>query len=239
MGRRVGVLEKCMYGPEDAAQGWEGAYQQAVRRMGARRMGRSIPCVFRHARLQVSFIVHGDGFFSIGRPDALDKFEASRAAAFEGGVKGRSGAMWKSHSQSRTPPDRGGQRVRGGSASHGVARRRFARVDAGREEARGKGMWGGGLRAGRRPREPLASGSRELLRKRPLRHNVQGAVALWGLSRFLLGKPRVVWHYGGQKKPNILDIKFDSDWAGCAKTSNSCDAGGFVEASYGRIIEYP
>ena len=39
--------------------------------------------------------------------------------------------------------------------------------------------------------------------------------ALKRLSRYLLGQPRLIIHFGWQDAPRCLDVFSDSDWAGC------------------------
>ena len=44
-----------MYGTRDAAQGWEGTYQKALKQLGFVR-GAASPCIFHHAKLAVSLV---------------------------------------------------------------------------------------------------------------------------------------------------------------------------------------
>lgn len=55
----VGLLDTCMCGTQDATQGVEGAYQQALERIGSKR-DQSSPCAFLHEKLQGLVVVHGE-----------------------------------------------------------------------------------------------------------------------------------------------------------------------------------
>ena len=44
------------------------------------------------------------------------------------------------------------------------------------------------------------------------------------LARYLVGKPRVVWHYPWQEHEDIKAYS-DSDWAGCRRTARSTSGG--------------
>ena len=84
----VAVLDKCLYGTRDAAQGWEATYSEVMVKLGFKR-GRSSPCVFHHRERNIRCVVHGDDFFSEGLPRDLDWFEKVLLDQFEGKAKGR------------------------------------------------------------------------------------------------------------------------------------------------------
>ncbi len=56
--------------------------------------------------------------------------------------------------------------------------------------------------------------------------------ALKRLARYLLGKPRVVFHYAWQRAPESLDVYTDSDWAGCVKTRKSTTGGALLRGRH-------
>jgi hypothetical protein len=56
--------------------------------------------------------------------------------------------------------------------------------------------------------------------------------ALKRLARYLLGRPRVVFHYAWQQAPACLDVYTDSDWAGCVKTRKSTTGGALMRGSH-------
>lgn len=84
----VGELVKCMYGVRGAAQGWEGAYRQALEKLDALR-GRGGPCVFRHRSRDLRLTVHGDDLFAAGRRLDVEVFGEGFLREFEGQAKER------------------------------------------------------------------------------------------------------------------------------------------------------
>jgi hypothetical protein len=61
---------------------------------------------------------------------------------------------------------------------------------------------------------------------------VRDQEALKRLARYLLGKPRVVFHYAWQRAPESLDVFTDSDWAGCVKTRRSTTGGALLRGRH-------
>ena len=56
--------------------------------------------------------------------------------------------------------------------------------------------------------------------------------ALKRLARYLLGRPRVVFHYAWQRAPESLDVFTDSDWAGCVRTRKSTTGGALMRGRH-------
>ena len=86
----VGRLKKCIYGTRDAGAIWESSYGDALIEMGFAQ-GKASPCCFFHAGWNVSVVVHGDDFTTLGTSDAPDKYETGMGAAFEIKLRGRLG----------------------------------------------------------------------------------------------------------------------------------------------------
>ena len=251
----IGKLVKCMYGTRDAAQGWEGAYRTALETMGFKR-GRASPCVFYHAGRQVFLTVHGDDVLATGSANSSSWFERSLLTTSEGKVKGRlqkpgdelrilnriarrtaDGYEWEADqrhaemivasagldgdSRSLTTP---GRKLVGkelelepellDSAAASEYRARAARAN---------------FLASDRP--DIAFAVKELCRgmSAPTAHDQD---ALKRLARYLLGRPRVVFHYAWQRAPESLDVFTDSDWAGCVRTRKSTTGGALMRGRH-------
>ena len=58
------------------------------------------------------------------------------------------------------------------------------------------------------------------------------ADALKRLSRYLLGRPRLILHFEWQVKPALLEVFSDSDWAGCIRTRKSTTGGALMRGSH-------
>ena len=52
------------------------------------------------------------------------------------------------------------------------------------------------------------------------------------LSRYLLGRPRLIIHFCWQDEPKYLDVYTDSEWAGCIKTRKSTSGGALLRGSH-------
>ena len=65
-----GRLVMSMYGTRDAAVNWAAEYSETLRKEGFVQ-GKSNPCLFWHARKDVSIMVHGDDFVAVGEEKHL------------------------------------------------------------------------------------------------------------------------------------------------------------------------
>ena len=86
----VGKLVRCAYGTRDAGAIWEDTYRGALEQMGFV-SGIASPCCFSHPTRQISLVVHGDDFTSLGLQEDLDWLERDLALHFELKIRGRIG----------------------------------------------------------------------------------------------------------------------------------------------------
>jgi hypothetical protein len=251
----VGRLVKCMYGTRDAAQGWEGTYQKALKQLGFVR-GAASPCIFHHVKLAVSLVVHGDDFFTVGRQEALDEFERGILARFEGKVKGRlraagdefrilnrivrrtaEGYEWEADQRHAELLVAGAGLGEDSRELNQPGRKLTAKELEKEDEAlsaedaheyRAKVARANFLAS---DRPDIAFAVKELCRGMSS-PTVRDAEALKRLARYLLGRPRLVWHYGWQKKATRIDVWSDSDWAGCVRTRRSTTGGALMRGGH-------
>jgi hypothetical protein len=62
--------------------------------------------------------------------------------------------------------------------------------------------------------------------------STRDADALKRLSRYLLGRPRLVLHFEWQTRPKLLEVFSDSDWAGCIRTRKSTTGGALMRGRH-------
>ena len=86
----VGKLVRCAYGTRDAGAIWEDTYRGALEEMGFE-SGVASPCCFFHPGRNISLVVHGDDFTSLGVQADLDWMEKELALHFELKIRGRIG----------------------------------------------------------------------------------------------------------------------------------------------------
>ena len=89
-GHWVAKQVRCVYGTRDAGALWEDTYRAALESMGFS-SGVASPCVFHHNERDISCVVHGDDFTSLGSDESLDWMEKELAAHFELKIRGRLG----------------------------------------------------------------------------------------------------------------------------------------------------
>ena len=73
---RCGKLMMSMYGTRDAALNWALEYCDTLQAAGYAQ-GKANPCLFYHAELNVSVMVHGDDFVAVGPDQHLDSIKTS------------------------------------------------------------------------------------------------------------------------------------------------------------------
>ena len=86
----VGLMVRCVYGTRDAGAIWEETFRSVLESAGFT-SGVASPCIFHHKDRNVTVVVHGDDFTSLGNDDNLDWFQKVMEAAFEIKVRGRLG----------------------------------------------------------------------------------------------------------------------------------------------------
>ena len=62
---------RCVYGTRDAGKLWEDTYTQVLEGMGFV-TGVSNPCVFHHVERELSIVIHGDDFTTLGTDENID-----------------------------------------------------------------------------------------------------------------------------------------------------------------------
>ena len=73
---------RCVYGTRDAGKLWEDHYTLVMEGLGFR-AGTSDPCVFFNEARNLTCVVHGDDFTTLGLDEDLDRFEKSLQESFE------------------------------------------------------------------------------------------------------------------------------------------------------------
>ena len=66
---------RCVYGTRDAGAIWEDTYRDLLESIGFV-SGKASPCVFHNPEHDITTVVHGDDFTSLGHDKALDWMEA-------------------------------------------------------------------------------------------------------------------------------------------------------------------
>jgi hypothetical protein len=251
----VGQLVKCMYGTRDAAQGWEHTYRQALEEMGFYR-GRASPCVFNHAARQIFLTVHGDDFFATGTAKELDWFESTLLTRFEGKVKGRlkecgnelrilnrvvrrtdAGYEWEADQRHAELLIAGAGLTQDSRPLSNPGRKLTAKeLETEPELLDAEAASDFRARAARAnfmasDRPDVAFAVKELCRGMSA-PSTRDADALKRLSRYLLGRPRLVLHFEWQTRPALLEVFSDSDWAGCIRTRKSTTGGALMRGRH-------
>ena len=81
-GHICGKLNYSLYGTRDAAQNWEAEYTRYLTKLGFKR-GLSSPCIFYHAARDMTVVVHGDDFTTLGEESQLNWLENQLKQKFE------------------------------------------------------------------------------------------------------------------------------------------------------------
>ena len=99
-GHWVAKQVRCVYGTRDAGALWEDTYRAALESIGFA-SGVASPCIFHHDSRDISCVVHGDDFTSLGSDDSLDWMEKELAGHFELKIRGRLGVGVKGENEIR------------------------------------------------------------------------------------------------------------------------------------------
>ena len=73
-----GKQVRCVYGTRDAGAIWEDTYRVALESAGFT-SGIASPCIFQHYERDITCVVHGDDFTSLGSDPNLDWLETKSA----------------------------------------------------------------------------------------------------------------------------------------------------------------
>ena len=90
LGKTITQQTRCVYGTRDAGMIWKETYRSCLEELGFL-SGRASPCCFWHPKWEVSLVVHGGDFTSLGLDEGLDKLEEGLKTKFEIKIRGRMG----------------------------------------------------------------------------------------------------------------------------------------------------
>jgi hypothetical protein len=250
----VGLLNKAMYGTRDAAQSWEQTYGEALEQMGFTK-GLTSPCVAWCAKRNLAVCVHGDDFFAAGSDQELNWLEKDLFSRFEGKAKG---VLRKAGDELRLL-NRVVRRTAHGYEWEGDQRHSELLVRAAGLGPESKPLSAPSRKLSTQEAEeglePLNTEEAGKYREAVARANFLSAdrpdisyavkelcrsmsaptsrddEALKRLSRYLLGRPRMVMEFVWQE-PMPITVYTDSDWAGCLTTRKSTSGGALMRGAH-------
>ena len=253
---QCGLLEKSMYGTQDAAQNWELEYGDFMVSNGFIQ-GLGSPCLFYHPSRNIRTSVHGDDFTNLGSESQLlwlkerflERYEIKDSGIMGPGVNDVKSARvlnrlitWHSdHIAYEADPRhveiivqelglQGAKPVSapGGRDNKDVEDESTPLSPQKTFQYRSLVMRAQYLSLDRRD---IQFSSKELARKMqaPTERDWQ---ALKKLGRFLLGRPRLVWQFKDQGPVREFTQFTDSDDAGCPVTRKSTSSGDLLHGSH-------
>ena len=245
-------LRRCLYGTRDAASRWEALYTKKLEAMGFRR-GQASACCFVHEEKEASCVVHGDDFTFLGTDATLDEIEASMRQAFLCKVEGRLGSgagdlrearvlgrviQWTKEGlryeadprhvellvrdlglEGATPISSPGLKL----SAHATEGTEEGEEDLDPEDHRLFRACAARANYLSLDRPDITFAAKECCRHmmKPTRRAMS---ALKRITRYLMGKPRCVYHYDWQGGGE-LEVFADTDFAGCLETRKSTSGG--------------
>ena len=246
---KCGLLQRSMYGTQDASAIWQDDYLQLLMKNGFKK-GRAAPSLLYHEGHEIRVLVHGDDFISLSDDDGQEFLSKVLAERYEFKVVGQLGPG-EGDKQEMSVLNRTLRYVEGGTIEY-EADQRHAEIivrDLGLTE--GKSVSTPSIRRKHedveeylkaRKLEPhestqfrsmvmrasylsqdradIAEAVKNLARKMK-EPNEEDVKDLKRLGRYLKGCPRVVTRFEPQKCQKELWIYSDSDHAGCAITRRS------------------
>ena len=242
-------LVRHMYGTRAAADGWQEEYSSFLVETLKFTQGISSPCIFRHSQRQIILTVHGDDFTSVGTKCDLDWFEAAMSEHYELTSQPRIGPgmedakeavilnrviRWGENGIEYEADPRQAEKLisecgmadSNPTATPGV-RVSFdeAESDTPLPEKLHSAFRGAAARANYLAMDRLDCqfAGKEICRW--MAKPTEGAwKALKRLCRYLVGLPRMIFHYKWQRV-KVADVYTDTDWAGCPRTRKSTSGG--------------
>ena len=250
-GKTCGKLHYSLYGTRDAAQNWEEKYCQFLVGLGFVR-GLSSPCIFHHKLRDMSLVVHGDDFTTLGVESSLKWLIAEFQKEFKIKMRGILGPD-EHDSHEITLLNRVVSWTPDGIQYEADQRHVEILLDTtGYREVKGvvtPGITEPSSTVQEDDDEPLDEAAASLYRAAAARCNFLGLDRpdiqyaakevsrsmskpcrgdlrkLHRLCRYLKQHPRAVFMYRHQALPDRLDVFSDSNWAGCLKTRKSTQGG--------------
>ena len=248
-GSMCAKLVRHMYGTRAAADGWQEEYSTFLVESLKFEQGVSSPCVFRHPTRNLVMSVHGDDFTTVGAKCDLDWLESEMTAHYELTIQPRLGPgdsdakeavilnriiRWTEHGIEYEADPRQCEKLVaecGMLATNSVAtpglRLSFDQLenDAELPLDRHTAFRGAAARANylAADRLDIQFAAKEICRwmSKPTKAAWE---ALKRLCRYLVGLPRMVFHYKWQSIEHA-DVYTDTDWAGCPRTRKSTSGG--------------
>ncbi len=242
-------LLRHMYGTRAAADGWQEEYSTFLVEALKFTQGASSPCVFRHPTRELVMTVHGDDFTTVGAKEDLDWLESQMQDNYELTIQPRLGPApgdakeavilnrvirWTADGIEYEADPRQAEKLVaecGMAGTNSVAtpgvRVSFDQLekDAELPESLHTAFRGSAARANYLAADRLDC---QFAAKEVCRWMAKPTKAAWEalkrLCRYLVGLPRMVFHYKWQEVEQV-DVYTDTDWAGCPRTRKSTSGG--------------
>ena len=244
-----GKLVRHMYGTRAAADGWQEEYSTFLVETLKFAQGASSPCVFRHTARQMVMSVHGDDFTTVGPKSDLDWLENEMQRHYELTIQPRLGPgdddakeaivlnrviRWTDRGIEYEADPRQAEKLVaecGMTATNTVAtpgvRISFDQLEKDDElpDHLHTAFRGSAARANYLAADRLDC---QFSAKEICRWMAKPTKAAWEalkrLCRYLVGLPRMIFHYRWQTVDKV-DVYTDTDWAGCPRTRKSTSGG--------------
>jgi len=248
-GTHVALLRRHMYGTRRAADGWQEEYSKTLVSEMLFQQGLSTPCLFHHPTRELTCSCHGDDFTTTGPKEELDWFESTLATFYDITTQPRIGPGPEDAKEARVlnrivrfteqgieleaDPRQVEKLVEecGLTGANTVVTpgMRATTAQLAADEPLGPEMHTAYRAAAARANYLAADridcqyAAKEICRwmSAPTRLSWE---ALRRLCRFLVGQPRLVYHFPWQSV-DAVDVFSDTDWAGCPRTRKSTSGG--------------
>ncbi len=246
-----------MYGTRPAADGWQEEYSTTLVKDLKFQQGMSSPCIFKHSSRTIVVTVHGDDFTAVGAKADLDWYEGEMKKRYELTCQPRLGpghddgkeavilnrvVRWGAGGIEYEADPRQAEKLAAecglDSGVNSVAtpglRLSFEQVEKDVElpTRLHTAFRGTAARANYLAVDRLDC---QFAAKEVCRWMSKPTEASWAalkrLCRYLVGLPRMVFHFRWQEV-DCIDIFTDTDWAGCPRTRKSTSGGCVILGSH-------